>query len=376
MSDPEISSGSGSDAEQEDAINQKVARVIQPLVKKLRRQAKRIDGLEAALALAETETKERIPALERSVAELRSELSERASKLQADVGDRASLADLARIEMGQREAGAGSAATIEEVRGKTAAAELMLRGLQSRLEGQEGSARAAEAALDSRLRALSDALEHASSTADARRSDMELRVGEVSAKAQGERAAMKSQIEAQLRQLDADVRASARRADVDSSLGGLTQSIDMLTARFGRHEASLGALQQEQSELRDVAEGDAVADRNAAERHRANSPHGRRRGVVRRVAARSRIVGGGGGGARGAMGAAAAWVRACGGAYAARARADGREPRIARRSRRGACARVGDCSFERGDRGACVAVLRTVGARRVGGAVWRDDGAE
>ena len=103
MSDPEISSGSGSDAEQEDAINQKVARVIQPLVKKLRRQAKRIDGLEAALALAETETKERIPALERSVAELRSELSERASKLQADVGDRASLADLARIKEIRRE---------------------------------------------------------------------------------------------------------------------------------------------------------------------------------------------------------------------------------------------------------------------------------
>ena len=238
----------GSDAAG-DEINQKVVRVMAPLLKKIQRQTKRVSALEENVQREARDTAARLEPLERGLEAQRTAMSEEMARIAKELSGRAAHVELARVEASSREAESSLRSTLEDARGKVAASEMILGSVQGRLGEVEEAERRTAAALDERAGALRASMEQHTSSAEARRSEMQLHLSEVEAKLQGELGAFRLSTQAALERLDERVGAAARRAELDERSGTLQQSHEALAARCDRQAAQISAMQAQLSEL-------------------------------------------------------------------------------------------------------------------------------
>jgi len=246
----------GSDATG-DEINQKVLRVMAPLLKKIQRQTKRVSLLEENVQREARDTAARLEPLERGLEAQRTSMDEERARMTVELGGRAAHSELARVEAASREAESSLRTTLEDARAKVAASEMILGSVQGRLGEVEAAERRTAVALDDRAGALRASMEQHTSSTEARRSEMQLHLSEVEAKLQGELGAFRLGTQAALGRLDERVGASARRAELDERSGALQQSHAALAARCDRQAAQLGAMQAQLSELQQGVAGRA-----------------------------------------------------------------------------------------------------------------------
>ena len=246
----------GSDATG-DEINQKVLRVMAPLLKKIQRQTKRVSLLEENVQREARDMAARLEPLERGLEAQRTSMDEERARMTVELGGRAAHSELARVEAASREAESSLRTTLEDARAKVAASEMILGSVQGRLGEVEAAERRTAAELDDRAGALRASMEQHTSSTEARRSEMQLHLSEVEAKLQGELGAFRLGTQAALGRLDERVGASARRAELDERSGALQQSHAALAARCDRQAAQLGAMQAQLSELQQGVAGRA-----------------------------------------------------------------------------------------------------------------------
>jgi hypothetical protein len=98
---PLASSDDDDDAEAEAdmELNRKVATVLQPIMKKMKKQAKRIEALEEELAQTRAQQDSRLPALEERVQSVAQDLADGLERTRRALGERVLHADHARVEV-------------------------------------------------------------------------------------------------------------------------------------------------------------------------------------------------------------------------------------------------------------------------------------
>ena len=85
----------GADADAE--LNRKVALVIQPLMKKLKKQGKKLDNLEATVARHQAEQEEALPRLDSLLEAQTQKVESSLERVRLDIGDRVKNEDHARV---------------------------------------------------------------------------------------------------------------------------------------------------------------------------------------------------------------------------------------------------------------------------------------
>ena len=115
--------GSDSDSEPDDRkadfdveLNKKVATVMAPLMKKLRKQGKRIEVLEEQVALHTKAREENEPKTQKDLQDLRTSIEEGLDRCRRDIGERVLHADHARVEVAVSSGLEAAHRTSEEVR--------------------------------------------------------------------------------------------------------------------------------------------------------------------------------------------------------------------------------------------------------------------
>jgi len=183
----------GSDSDDDDAqadfdleLNRKVATVMQPLMKKLKKQEKRIDKLEELSTKQGQVLAEKLPTLEQAIQALRREHEEALDRTRRDLGERVLHADHARVEVGLREQTAALQSALEETRQQAIANEVIAKSLQSRLDDAEAAAKRSTAAAEERVAGVRMSLADEVQRADARRSELQLHMAEMSARLHAE----------------------------------------------------------------------------------------------------------------------------------------------------------------------------------------------
>ena len=81
-------------------LNRKVATVVAPLVKKLKRQREKIDQLEEELKGQKKEQGDTLPRMQQSIDESKKDLAEALERTRRDLGDRVLNTDYSKLEVG------------------------------------------------------------------------------------------------------------------------------------------------------------------------------------------------------------------------------------------------------------------------------------
>ena len=135
--------GSDSDSEPDDRkadfdveLNKKVATVMAPLMKKLRKQGKRIEVLEEQVALHTKAREENEPKTQKDLQDLRTSIEEGLDRCRRDIGERVLHADHA-VSRWLSQWPRGGTRASEEVRTRLASIELTVKALQTRVDEVE-----------------------------------------------------------------------------------------------------------------------------------------------------------------------------------------------------------------------------------------------
>ena len=234
----------GGEADTDLELKRKVAMVIAPLMKKLRKQSKRIEALEELTAKNAAETTGRIPALESDIRAQATALEDAMERTRRDLGERVLHAEHARVEVSLGGSVSAMTSTVEDLRTRLAQHELQTRTLTTRLEEAEAAARRGVDAVEERIATLRASMGDEAVRADTRRSELQLQLSEMGAKLHGELVEMRRAIDDDLRKLGSASAAAARRDEVVDRFGGLEEAMGSAKARADRQETAVAALEQ------------------------------------------------------------------------------------------------------------------------------------
>ena len=231
------------DIEKDLELNRKVATVMQPLMKKLRKQAKRIEHLEELASKTGTDVNARVPLIEEAVRELTANLEDAMERTRRDLGERVLHTDHARVEVSAMEGLRVMQLEVEDARSRAVASELLAKQLQQRLDESEAAGKRVEERVEERAATMRAAIADEGARADSRRSELQLHMQEMSARLHAEVVEVKRATERELQKLDATIHMAAKRTDVTERFAGVDESMISASARTDRLSAQLSALE-------------------------------------------------------------------------------------------------------------------------------------
>ena len=258
--------GSDSDSEPDDRkadfdveLNKKVATVMAPLMKKLRKQGKRIEVLEEQVALHTKAREENEPKTQKDLQDLRTSIEEGLDRCRRDIGERVLHADHARVEVAVSSGLEAAHRTSEEVRTRLASIELTVKALQTRVDEVEALCKRGLEGSEERVAALRTTFNDETVRSDARRSELQLHIAEVSAKLHAELVEARRETDQQLHKLTSGVAAAAKRAEVLERFSALEEAEATARGRVDRQQGQLASLEER------TAEAEAVLRTRAAQ---------------------------------------------------------------------------------------------------------------
>lgn len=178
--------GSSDDSFSDDAeagLQAQVASMLGPLNSKLKKALKKINKLEVALSEQRQVGDDQLPAMRKELATNGADVSARLERTQAEVAQCASKTSLEVVRQEQSAVEQRLRALLEEERGKAAAQQLVVQGLESRMEAMERASRASELRVGGELSAAIAQLSQLSAALERQRGEMEARMSEASARA-------------------------------------------------------------------------------------------------------------------------------------------------------------------------------------------------
>ena len=241
----------GSDDDSDDAnleadaeLNRKVATVVAPLVKKLKRQRTKIDQLEEQVAEQRKEQGNNLPRMEKQIAELKVTLDEALERTRRDIGERVLHADHARVEVGLTSKVQSMESVTEDLRNRLAQQELLTKTLQGRLEDVDKAARRATEGVEERVATLRSTVSDESARNDSRRAELQLHISEVSAKLHAELVEARRELDGEMHKLHAAAAAAAKRTEVLERFAGLEEASGAASAKAERQQTQLVAMDE------------------------------------------------------------------------------------------------------------------------------------
>ena len=231
-------------AEADLELTKKVAIIMQPLMKKMRKQAWRITTLEALVTKQTQESAQRLPVVEAGVRDLTASLEEAMDRTRRDLGERVLHSDHARVEVGLSGGLAAMQSVVEEARVKATASEMMVKNLLQRLEDSEASNRRAIDEVLERIASVRESVSDEAARAESRRSELQLHLAELSAKMHAELMETRRHFDSEIQMLNASVAAAVKRTEVTDRLNIVDEAAAISHAKSERQAAQLAALEQ------------------------------------------------------------------------------------------------------------------------------------
>ena len=155
-------------------LNRKVATVMQPLMKKLKKQSQKMESLQKLCTEQGARLKELESTLPSQVQELGRSLESAMDRTRRDLGERVLHADHARVEVSLTGGLASMQHALEEARTKAAASELLANSLQARLDEMQAASRRSFDSVDERVASLREKIADEATRAESRRSELQL----------------------------------------------------------------------------------------------------------------------------------------------------------------------------------------------------------
>ena len=177
--------GSDSDDDEDDTagLQAQAATMLAPIAKQQKKQGKKIEKLDILLQQMRRVGEEQLPNLRNENAKTMAEQTVRLESVQAEVATLASKTSLELVREEQSASEQRLRKALDEERSKTAALELVVQGLQSRLDAMERAMRASELKTNSEVSAAVAQLSQLNAALERHKGETEARVGEVSARA-------------------------------------------------------------------------------------------------------------------------------------------------------------------------------------------------
>ena len=236
-------------AELDAELNRKVATVIAPLMKKLKRQRKQIDALEDQVRKQGEQSGSHIPRIDAAISAISTALEEATERNRRDLGNRVLNVDHARVEVSLTSSMQQAHATSEDLRQRLAAQEMLVKSLQHRIDEVDAGARRGTEAVEERLAALRITVSDEAGRSDSRRAELQLHISEVSAKLHAELVEAKRDIDSEIHKLHGQAAAAAMRSEVLERFASLDEASSTVAARAERHQMQLAALDETMGEV-------------------------------------------------------------------------------------------------------------------------------
>jgi hypothetical protein len=171
----------GSDSDDDDdtaGLQAQMAQMLGPMNKKLTKAVKKVDKLEMAIDQVRKLAEEQLPAIRKEMTSSSTDASVRLERLQSEV---ATLASKTTMEVVRQEGAAMEQRlrqALDDQRSKTTAMELIVQGLEARIDSMERTARATDLKVGSELSAAVSQLGQLNATVERQRGEFEALVGE------------------------------------------------------------------------------------------------------------------------------------------------------------------------------------------------------
>jgi hypothetical protein len=159
-----------------------VANMLGPLNAKLKKAQKRLDKLEGCIESLRKVGEESLPAARKELQAGTTDLSLKLERAQVELAQCASKTTLEVVRQEQTAMEQRLRSVIDEQRGKIAAQELMMQGLESRMASMESSSRVNEVKTSGELSALASQLSQLNASLERQRGESEARLSEVSSR--------------------------------------------------------------------------------------------------------------------------------------------------------------------------------------------------
>lgn len=177
------SDDSGDDEDDAVDFQAQVSAMLAPMLKKQKKCQRKLDQLEVLIEQLKAVGSEQLPGLRRELTSTTIEMGGRVERVQSDLAQCASKTEVAVVRQEQTSAEAQLRGSLEEMRGKNAAQELVIQGLASRVEAMERAMRASELKLGSELTSASAQVSQLSAATERQRGEVEARLAELTARA-------------------------------------------------------------------------------------------------------------------------------------------------------------------------------------------------
>ena len=258
----------------------RVAKVLAPVLKKMKRQSKRIEVLEEILAKQTKLLDTTLPNLETGLAKQEMTLQDACEQLRRQLGERVMHVDHARVEVGTRTAlegeiepppwtcfllrrtppckraqmagdptplppTAAQQRLLEEASGRMTAVGIHVEAMRAQVKEADDRSRRAVEAVEERVALLQLTVADGKAAADARRAELQLHVSETQAKLLTEMGELRRYVENELQVLKAEAASASKRADVQERLAPLDSGIAAAVARGDRLTQQVTTLQDE-----------------------------------------------------------------------------------------------------------------------------------
>ena len=177
-------SDSDSGAEDDAADFQaQVSHLLSPIIKKQKRTEKALRSLEAVVSHLKGISEDQLPNLRKEVTTQSVETNSKLERVQAELAQCASKTSVEVLRQEVASTEQRLRAALDEQRGKTAAQELVLQGLEARVEAMERAARSSEIKVGGELSAATSQLSQLVAQTERIKGEMDARLSEVSARA-------------------------------------------------------------------------------------------------------------------------------------------------------------------------------------------------
>lgn len=239
--------GSDDSGDEDDAagIQAQVAQMLGPLQTKLKKAQKKIDKLEATVEELKKVGEESLPKVRQEMTSASSDASARLERIQAEV---ATLATKTSLEIVREETGASESRMkkqLDEQRSKTAAQELLIQSLTSRIDAMERAERERELKMSNELSAALAQLSQLNAALERHKGETEARLSEASARSSTQHDALLARIG----------QAEENGQRITATLASKSELSELQSTVHRRHEESEGALQDVRAKYREALDG-------------------------------------------------------------------------------------------------------------------------
>jgi len=231
--------------------------LLKPFNKKMKAMARRMEDAESQLKRLESQQADELPALRSAMAD---QASSSNTKLQALQGELAQCAGKTAVELAKQEATQAEQkvrAALDEVRARNAAQEMLMHGLEARVDTAERAQRTAETRLSAEISVATNGLQKATAALERLKGEVDARLSELQARSQVGLDGLGARVTAETERLEKQFSGVASTMQVDDVRGAIEATAAELRAGLAALQEQWRA-QQESVQGLQAAQGAAV----------------------------------------------------------------------------------------------------------------------